>query len=192
MNNTDEIKKNLRTEFKNLRRNMDTHNKDKLDEHIYRNLLECSVFQNAGSILIYKSTEIEVSTERIIRYCIDNKIKTALPKCFGKGKMKFFRYDGNEDKLEKSVYGIYEPNENHAPEVKTFENTVCIVPALAIDNDGYRLGYGGGYYDRFLAEHEEIISVVLCYCENITDRLVHNKFDRKAAFAVTEKGLEVY
>lgn len=191
MNETDILKNKLRGEIRAFRRSMEKEYKRKLDDMIYENLLKCREFLNAGTVLIYKSTEIEVSTDRIIEYCLKKGIKTALPRCFAENKMVFYRYGGGEE-LEISGYGIYEPYENEKNEVTSFENTVCILPALAIDSEGYRLGYGGGYYDRFLAEHMDIITIAVCYSENMTDKLVHNEFDRRTAFAVTEKSLEVY
>lgn len=191
MNETDNIKNKLRLEIKTMRRNMDRKHKNMLDDDIFSNLLKCKPFLAADTLLIYKSTAIEVDTSAIISYCLKNEIKTAIPRCFKDNSMKFYFYDGKTT-LEKSAYGIYEPYENELCEVKQFKNTVCIVPALAFDKDGYRLGYGGGYYDRFLAAHEEILPIGICYSENILTRLVRNEFDRKAAFVATEKNLEAY
>ncbi|MCM1227379.1 MAG: 5-formyltetrahydrofolate cyclo-ligase [Clostridium sp.] len=186
-----DIEKNmLRREIKKFRADMDIDHKKTLDSRIYANLLKCDEFFKADTVLIYNSTQIEVSTGKIIEYCLERRKKTAIPRCFPENKMKFYFYDGIEE-LEKSKFGIYEPRESIENEVKNFDNTVCILPALAVDREGYRLGYGGGYYDRFLSEHE-VVTIALCYSENMVNKLVHNEFDRRTAFAVTEKSLEVY
>lgn len=186
-----DIEKNmLRREIKKFRADMDIDYKKTLDSRIYANLLKCDVFFKADTVLIYNSTQIEVSTGRIIEYCLERCKNTAIPRCFPENKMKFYFYDGIEE-LQKSKFGIYEPRESNENEVKSFDNTVCILPALAVDKEGYRLGYGGGYYDRFLSEHE-VVTIALCYSENMVNKLVHNEFDRRTAFAVTEKSLEVY
>lgn len=192
MSEIDNAKNKLRFEIKSMRRNMNKEDKRLLDDSIFSNLLKCSEFVNAETVLVYKSTEIEVCTEKIIAYCLENSIKTALPRCFKGSKMKFYYYDGKAA-LERSAFGIYEPYADDSLEVRSFDSkTVCIVPALAFDRQGYRLGYGGGFYDRFLAAHEEITPVGICYSGNIFGRLIRNEFDRKAAYVATEKNLEAY
>ncbi len=190
MNETDIAKNKLRMQVKNMRLNMNKSYKSSLDNKITAKLIESGVLNNADTVLIYKSTDIEVSTDGIIEYCLKSDKKIAIPRCFEGHRMKFYYYDGNEE-LERSKYGILEPYENIEHEVVYSDNTVCIVPALAIDKTGYRLGYGGGFYDRFLAEHSNILPVIICYSENIIDSLVHDQFDRRAALAVTENGPEV-
>lgn len=192
MSEIDNEKNRLRSEIKTMRRGMNKEDKKILDDGVFENLLKCSEFVNAETVLVYKSTEIEVSTEKIIAYCLENSIKTALPRCFKNSVMKFYYYDGKAV-LEKSAFGIYEPYADESLEVRKFDSkTVCIVPALAFDKDGYRLGYGGGFYDRFLAAHENIIPVGICYSGNIFGQLVRNEFDHKAAYVATEKNLEAY
>lgn len=192
MSETDSVKNRLRSEIKAMRRSMNKEDKKILDDGIFENLLKCGEIVNAGTVLVYRSTDIEVSTEKIIAYCLEHGIKTALPRCFKGGVMKFYYYNGKAA-LERSAFGIYEPYADESLEVRDFDSkTVCIVPALAFDSEGYRLGYGGGFYDRFLAAHEEIIPVGICYSENIFGQLARNEFDRKAAYVVTEKNLEAY
>lgn len=191
MSRTDIVKKNLRAEIKEMRMSLDGEHKERLDRGVFENLLKCDDFLNAETVLVYKSTGIEVGTDRIIDYCLENGMKTALPRCFAGGVMKFYYYDRNTE-LEKSKFGIYEPYENPENEVCDFSRTVCIVPGLAFDNEGYRLGYGGGFYDRFLAAHEDIVTIGICYGMNMTEKLVRNEFDRNTAWVVTENKLEVY
>lgn len=189
MSETDIVKNRLRSEIKAMRRGLDRETKAELDEGVFRNLLKNGEFLKARTVLVYKSTGIEVGTERIIEYCLENNIRTALPRCLENHAMNFYYYDGSTP-LEKSAYGIYEPSEDAENEVRDFRGSVCIVPALAFDREGYRLGYGGGYYDRFLARHTEVLPIGICYSENIKERLVRNEFDRKAAYVVTEKNPE--
>ena len=191
MTETDIIKNKLRAELKTMRKGIGNSRKSILDLKIFSNVLKCEAFKNAKTVLAYKSTDIEVGTDAIIKYCLENGKKIALPKCMNGGLMKFYYYNGNTP-LVKSTFGIMEPIEDENNEIKSFENTVCILPALAFDNEGYRLGYGGGYYDRFLSAHENLITIGICYFDNIQSRLVRNGFDRNAAFVATEKSLEAY
>ncbi len=190
MSPTDNIKNEMRVSIKGMRKNLDKDTKNILDKGVFENLLKCEGILNADTVLLYRSTDIEVGTERIIDYCLENGIKVALPRCFSGHKMKFYYYDKNTS-LEKSKFGIYEPYEDEKNEVLEIHNTVCIVPALAFDHEGYRLGYGGGFYDRFLASHEDIVTIGICYSMNIVENLVRNEFDRKVLYVVTENKPEV-
>lgn len=192
MNGTDAIKNQLRIQIKKIRRSLSQEEKKQLDAGVFENLLKCRELIESETVLIYNSTEIEVGTEKIIDYCLEQGKKVALPRCFKDHRMKFYFYNRNTP-LEKSAYGILEPFEDESLEVKEIgSKAICILPALAFDKNGYRLGYGGGYYDRFLAEHSSLITVGICYSRNICDQLVHNEFDQRAAYVATENNLEAY
>jgi len=92
-------------------------------------------------VLCYVSTKFEVGTARIIQYCRDNSLIVAVPEVSGKSM----------------TFGLTDPN-----------GGICITPALAFNADNYRLGYGGGYYDRFLRDYKGL-SVGLCFKEFVTD-----------------------
>jgi 5-formyltetrahydrofolate cyclo-ligase len=99
--------------------------------------------------------------------------------------MDFFIINSLDD-LEDGYFGVREPNPGTATKVTTTEKTVCIVPAFLFDEKGYRLGYGKGYYDRFLSKFGGK-TVGICYEENIRDSLMHGKYDRPVTLIVTEK-----
>ena len=88
--------------------------------------------------------------------------------------------------LKVGEYGIPEPAPS-APEIKGGEKTICIVPALAYDKDGNRLGYGGGYYDRFLSTYKGI-SILAIYSFLYTDSLPTDEYDMAVHRIITEKG----
>ena len=90
------------------------------------------------------------------------------------------------DDLEDGFFGVLEPDPQKAKKAETTEKSVCIVPAFLFDENGYRLGYGKGYYDRFLSKFEGK-TVGICYDENIRNSLMHGKFDRPVGLIVTEK-----
>ncbi len=151
-----ELKKTLRRELIERRRAMDALYKAAADEDIFRQLIP--LIDNAGAVFTYASTEIEVDTRRVIEYCLDKGIPVALP-VSGDTELSFFRIE-NVSELKKGRYGIDEP----PTEFPAFAdvNTLCIVPALCADGEGLRLGYGRGYYDRFLTEFSGK-SVIICY-----------------------------
>lgn len=151
-----ELKQLLRRELIERRRAMDALYKSAADEDIFRQLIP--LIDNAGAVFTYASTEIEVDTRRVIEYCLDKGIPVALP-VSGNTELSFF-YIKNTSELRKGRFGIDEPP-TEDPAFADF-NTLCIVPALCADGEGLRLGYGRGYYDRFLGKFTGI-SVIICY-----------------------------
>ena len=151
-----EIKKTLRKELINRRKAMDLFEKMLADADIFEQLKP--LVDKAGAVFTYASTEIEVDTRRLIDYCLERKISVALP--VSRDEELDFFFINSTDELQKGRYSIDEPPQNH-PAIPD-KNTLCIVPALCADGEGLRLGYGKGYYDRFLKDFTGI-SAIICY-----------------------------
>ena len=151
-----ELKARLRRELIAQRKAMSADEKAAADRDIFEQLKP--YLDRAGSVFTYASTEIEVDTRRIIAYCLEHGIPTALP-VSGENELEFF-YINKTDELIKGRYNIDEPPQLHSAAAD--KNTLCIVPALCADGTGLRLGYGKGYYDRFLSGFCGQ-SVILCY-----------------------------
>ena len=83
---------------------------------------------------------------------------------------------------------MLEPRPDPEKRVKDFSAGLCLIPALCYDWHGYRLGYGKGYYDRFLAGYGGHM-IGLCYSECVRRRLPHGRFDRPAELLVTDRYL---
>ena len=151
-----ELKARLRRELIAQRRTMDKSKKEAADMDIFEQLKP--YLDNSGSVFIYASTEIEVDTRCSISYCLKRDIPIALP-VSGDSELTFY-YIESTDELVKGRYDIDEP-----PRLRTAiadKDTLCVVPALCADGKGNRLGYGKGYYDRFLSGFCGL-SVILCY-----------------------------
>lgn len=135
---------------------MDKTAKAAADENIFEQVKP--LLDKAGAVFTYASTEIEVDTRRIISYCLEREIPVALP-VSGDLELSFY-YINDISQLKKGRFGIDEPLRDKPAFAD--ENTLCIVPALCADGEGLRLGYGRGYYDRFLSGFSGI-GVILCY-----------------------------
>ncbi|MBR2876621.1 MAG: 5-formyltetrahydrofolate cyclo-ligase [Clostridia bacterium] len=180
------IKKQLRSSCKEMRRAMDKTLKENYDKKIQNKLLNLFVVREADMVLTYVSTSIEVETHGFINALLKQGKKVAVPKCLNdKGDMDFFIINSFDD-LEEGYFGVLEPNPSKCRSVLPTEKTVCVVPAFLFDEKGYRLGYGKGYYDRYLSDFKGT-SVGICYQENIRDSLMHGKYDRPVGLIVTEK-----
>ena len=180
------IKKQMRSSCKEARRSMDKVIKANYDKKIQNKLLNLFLIREADVVLTYVSTEIEVKTLDFIEMLLKQGKKVAVPKCLNdKGDMDFFLINALSD-LESGFFGVQEPDPQKALVPLTTEKSVCIVPAFLFDKTGFRLGYGKGYYDRFLSKFSGK-TVGICYEENICDSLMHGKYDRPVALIVTEK-----
>ncbi len=157
-------KKNLRRQLTAMRRQLaQLPVKIQKDAAIYDKLTRHIKQLSPDAVLTYISTRIEADTRRLIKYCFDNGIAVAVPRCENRD-IRFYRIKSFSD-TKKGSFGIFEPNDECEELIPT-ENMLCIVPALCFDKKGYRLGYGGGYYDRFLSK-DHIKTVGICYKEYI-------------------------
>lgn len=160
-----QLKKELRKELIQKRRELSPSKKADSDLDIFNKLIELSCFKSAKKLLSYVSTPIEVDTLRFIDYCLESGKEVAVPQCVGENMI--FRLIKSRNQLKKGAYGIMEPDESF-PAVTDFENSICIVPALCFNKSGQRLGYGKGFYDRFL-EASGCYSIGICYEDFIRD-----------------------
>ncbi|MCL1903756.1 MAG: 5-formyltetrahydrofolate cyclo-ligase [Oscillospiraceae bacterium] len=129
-------------------------NKAKKDSIIFKKLIALPEFADAELILTYVSTTFEVDTKRLTDYCFNKKIAVAVPAIINE---KLCFYSLNPDFTLDLDY-----------QVSAVNYQLCVVPGLAFDTDNRRLGYGGGYYDRFLREYTGV-KVGLCYGEFVLD-----------------------
>lgn len=159
-----EAKKQLRSEYRAKRAQIPIGEKCKRDAEIADKFLNSDIYGQSNEILCYVSTKDEIDTRGIIITALECGKKVFVPKCTEqKGVMRFYRINSFAD-LKAGNYGIFEPtNTNSDNEWKPSNcSTVCVAPALCCDKSGNRLGYGGGYYDRFLREFNGKV-VCLCY-----------------------------
>jgi 5-formyltetrahydrofolate cyclo-ligase len=85
-------------------------------------------------------------------------------------------------------FGVDEPDPAKHIMVGDTKDCVCIVPAFMFDKQGFRLGYGKGYYDRYLSRYKGS-TIGICYSENLVDELFHGKYDRTVDMIITEKDI---
>lgn len=180
------MKNELRKKFKSVRKCIE--NKEESDKLISELLFNSDVFKNAELILCYVSFNNEVDTIGVIAYCLKHNKQVAVPYCVDiDGHMDFYYIHTLNDLIAGS-FGIREPDINRCQPVDSFDNALLIVPALSFDKKGYRLGYGKGYYDRFLEKHN-LKSVGLCYNQSVSNQLPVDKYDKAVDFVITESSV---
>ena len=133
----------------------------------------------------YYPVNCEADTFQLMRVLKQKKFKLSLPVVSSKFDMNFYLWNFN-DPLNVNKYGIPEPQLK-----KKVIPDVLLVPMVAYDDKLNRLGYGGGYYDRFLKKHEKknIIKIGLAISCQEVKRLPTNSYDKKMDFILTEKKL---
>ena len=182
------IKKKLRAEARAMRRSMSPETKQTFDRKIKNKLINLWAVREADAILCYVSTEIEVDTREFITALLQMGKPVAVPRCEGENSNMNFYYINSLDELLPGSFGVDEPEPTTQRLVTETANTLCIVPAFMFDKSGYRLGYGKGYYDRYLSRYKGS-TIGICYNENIKEELFHGKYDRAVDMIVTEKNI---
>lgn len=179
------FKQKLRAECKEKRRAFSETEKARLDRKITNKFLNLFQYREAKVLLCYVSTEIEVDTFEILRRALESRKTVAVPRCVDGTREMDFYIITDLSQLESGAFGVLEPNPALCEKLMDLSDGLCVIPALSYDLDGYRLGYGKGYYDRFLSRFSgETVGLIYenCLCET----LPHGKFDRRAGKVITE------
>lgn len=174
------MKKILREYAKKVRKNI--FNKVEVDFQIRENLLQEEIVKNCKNILIYVSFGEEIDTYGIIYELLNMGKNVYVPKAYGK-TLEFYRITSFDD-LSLGKFGIMEPITND--KLDDYLNSCIIVPGLMFDSNMNRLGYGGGYYDRFLQD-KNIFKIGVCYQELLVDSLEVDDHDIPMDLVVTQK-----
>ncbi|MFY9300597.1 MAG: 5-formyltetrahydrofolate cyclo-ligase [Candidatus Nitrosotenuis sp.] len=176
-------KSSLRRLWLEKRDNFSADFVDIASKKIQKNLKKIDAYVAAKTIACYYSIGSEVKTHGILQEVLSEGKALALPRVEGDG-LVFCSVRKFED-LEKGEFGIMEPKQN-CPPLTEFD--VIIVPAVAMTADGQRLGYGRGFYDRFLTGTKSP-TIALAYSKTILKNIPHSKNDIRIQWIVTEDGV---
>lgn len=179
----------FRAEFRERRRALDADLRAKMDAKICETIMSLASFRYCDTLLIYSPTPDEINVNPVANEALRRGKKVAFPISHGKGIMTFHTVT-SLDELESGKNGIKEPPKTNPVCDPHTANVLCIVPAFAFDPDGYRLGYGGGYYDRYLADFVGN-KIGVAYSEFIVPHLPRGRFDIAVNLLVSEKEVRV-
>lgn len=154
MPSTESRKASLRARLKSERSNMDPEQRRHLDAAITDRVLSLPAFQTADALFSYRSFGSEVDTSVLIDAAWQRGMTVALPRCDAAQRKLIWQRVERSTLLVAGTHGIEEPNPDDSALVvaEGFTRPIALVPGLAFDRAGNRLGYGGGYYDRFLPD----------------------------------------
>ena len=176
-----EEKNRLRNQFASMAFALSDQYKRVSSEEITRRILSCKEYIEANSLFVYLSTDVEVSTTRLIEEAWADGKQVLVPKIVGRGLMEALPYNEN---TELELYqGIRQPISGTA--VKFAEIQLAIVPSVSCTLDGRRLGHGGGFYDRFLSDFKGY-SIAPVFSDLVSKHLPMDRWDKKVDMVVTE------
>lgn len=176
-----EEKSLLRKKYRQIRES-EIQNREELSERICTLCASLPEFLAADTVLLYAAKGSEVDLSSLFYRAVEMGKTVGYPRCVERRVMVFQGVD-DLSQLCLGAYGIKEPSAD-APVIEV--NGACVfIPALSFDRHGYRLGYGGGYYDTFLEKHSGCkVGVTFDAC--IADRLPREEHDKKSDYIITE------
>jgi len=176
-----EQKSNLRKDCRQIRQALDSVFRAQAGQAICEQIAGWTVFQKAQVVLSYMPVKSEVDLRPLFE--LHPEKRWVLPRILPDHGLRFHPYD--PQRLVFHSFGMAEPDPE-LPIVSTQEIELVLVPGLAYDRQGWRLGYGGGYFDRFLKEfHGTSLGVV--YEALLLEELPRDEHDMPMQWLVTEK-----
>ena len=182
-------KQRLREERLAAREILSEKERARLDDCITQKLLATPEYSEAATILTYVSVSSEVSTRMFIECALRDGKTVAVPRCLPGHCLEFVAIASLEQ-LVPAPFNLLEPSKDLSALTESqMSNTICIVPALLVDTKGYRLGYGAGFYDRFLSTYSGK-KICLAYQQNLSKAMLpHTAFDVPVDMVITESGV---
>ena len=173
----------LRKKFKEIRKNI--INKKEKSNIIFNKIIENEFYKKAKTIGIYVSLDEEVDTFKLIDYSLAHGKCVAVPKIVSDNTLEFYKID-SLDNLVKNKFKILEPNTENKFILKSNEFDLFIVPGICFDMDKNRVGFGKGYYDRFL-QNCKAYKLGICFKELVCEEIIDTSaYDVKMDYIVTD------
>lgn len=177
----------LRKEMISLRKSKDKQLVENMGKEIVSVITGMTEYMESDIILMYYPVRNEADIRGLFDISLKAGKQVAMPKVLDENTMEFYMVSSYED-MEKGYMGIYEPKESMKPYTKEKnKKALIIVPGVAFDNAGGRIGMGGGYYDRYLKKHPEIKTCGVCGEYQLADKVPMDENDIYLNYIVTEK-----
>lgn len=179
-------KQALRKEIKKIRKDLYENNKelkDIYDKELIEKLLCNPKYKKAKNIFCYIGINEEINTSRFIEKAFSDGKSISVPKIIGKMDMRAINITSLEELVQVPPFGILEPKdcENIMTDID-----LIIVPGLAFDKNGGRLGYGGGFYDVFLEKNHKAETIALCYNFQLLEDVPTEDHDARVEEIITK------
>ena len=184
-------KKEIRNRVLKIRDELTVEELKERSRVVFNKITENNRYKEAENILVYASKGSEVATDELILDALSSGKNVFCPKVTDKknGWMEFVRIASPED-LSEGYFHIREPEIDGDSEIyegRDPERTLVIVPVVAFDKDRNRIGYGGGFYDRYLERFPMLYTIGIAFeCQMITEGIPAEMYDMRPSMIVTE------
>lgn len=185
-------KNEIRAQYKAYRAALSREERAARDSSICSRFLSSITYRYAGVLLMYAPLDGEIDVMPIARQALADGKTVAFPRCSKTECTMEYHIVKSIDALTSGSYGILEPSADapiwHAEDSCAEAHPVCIVPGLVFDRAGYRVGYGKGYYDRYLGTFPGV-RVGMVYADCVLAQIPRGRFDLSVDVLVTDKGV---
>ncbi|KHD36336.1 5-formyltetrahydrofolate cyclo-ligase [Clostridium acetobutylicum] len=180
-------KNEIRKKIIEYRETIDVDERKMWDEEIFNSLIHSQLYKSSNIIFSFVSFKSEVDTHKIINHAISNGKTICVPKINSKQEgIKIYKID-NFSQLKKGYFGILEPIES-CPAVDSYDLDLILMPGVAFDRHGGRLGYGAAFYDRFLSNmSKQVFKLALAYHFQVMDSVPMSEHDVRIDGIITEQ-----
>lgn len=182
-------KKILRSEILKKRKSLSQEELIEKSSSIAKLLFSSEQYKNSKYIMCYIDFRNEVKTEEIVKTALKEDKNIIIPITIVETRQLILSqlYDYDKE-LETGTYGILEPKKEYIREVAPKLIDLVLMPGVAFDRRGYRIGYGGGYYDRFLTKIDKSVSkIALAFELQMVPRVKEGRYDIPVDYIITEK-----
>ncbi len=181
-------KNELRKQMLRKRNRLDPEYRSQADETITAAFLTSELYRNSQVLFIYISYSSEVDTQRIITQALQDGKTVLVPRTCGETKqMDAVQITDFKTQLCPTCCGILEPRYNDGHAFPPEQIDLIVVPGVTFDRNGFRIGYGGGYYDKYLCLATNATTVGFAYEQSLSDPLCPQEHDRKVDRILTER-----
>ena len=177
-------KDEMRKSLKKIRQSITGEKKKDYDLEITCRFLMTEEYNKADTVLCYAGTKDEIDTRYLIYATLANHKRVGIPRC--NGDILDFYYVRGLDDLMVGSFGIMEPDVRKCSRILDFRNSVLVVPGLGFSPDGKRIGYGRGYYDRFISHYNGKV-VGMCYHQQVKMNIPVEETDENINVLITEQ-----
>lgn len=182
------MKDEMRRNILNQRKEIPKEQVEQNSEAVFKNLSDLKEYNDAQNVMLYLAFRNEIITQEIIEDSLNKGKRVFIPVAVPETKeLIVSELKSLEDDLEAGNYSILEPKPEALRPTPPQEIDLVLVPGVAFDKRGYRIGYGGGYYDRFLPKLKKGASTIaLAHELQIVDKVEEDEFDYPVQYVITE------
>ena len=180
-------KQNIRKTCIQRRNEIDSFSHQRISRIICDSLVELPLWEKADSLFVYAAKGNEIDLKPLIENAFEERKRVFFPKVFG-NEMVFYQVQ-DFSQLSIGKFDIFEPTDglNRWEADDIYDRIIMLVPGVAFSYEGQRIGYGKGYYDRYLSKHSNFYTIGICYDEFLLNPWIADGSDYPMDFVITEK-----